>query len=127
METSVFLAQFWGLYLLTMAFLFLFRRKSLNLLIELMEDKRSVMVLGFISLFIGLVSVLIHNIWVADWRVIITIFGWIALLKGITLLGWPENPKNKNLAAKMLNKFYFWLYFIFLLLVGAFLLYMGFL
>ena len=36
-------------------------------------------------------------------------------------------PKNKNLAAKMLNKFYFWLYFIFLLLVGAFLLYMGFL
>ena len=127
MEISVFLAQFWGLYFLIMAFLFLFRRESLNLLIGLMEDKRSVMVLGFISLIIGLVAILIHNIWVADWRVIITILGWIALLKGITLLGWPENPKNKNLAAKMLNKAYFWSYFIFLLLMGGFLLYMSFL
>ena len=40
----------------------------------------------------GLAIVLVHNVWTFDWRVIITILGWLAVLGGIfrAKLGWTE-------------------------------------
>lgn len=39
---------------------------------------------------IGIASILGHNVWTNDWRAAVTIFGWIALIKGLTLLFAPE-------------------------------------
>lgn len=44
---------------------------------------------GAVALLIGIVMIKFHSIWSFDWRLIITLFGWIALLKGITLLALP--------------------------------------
>lgn len=38
----------------------------------------------------GLVTVILHNFWVGDWRLIITILGWSSLIKGIMKIGFPE-------------------------------------
>jgi len=122
MEISLFLARFWGFYFIIVALIYLFRRKSLNLLIESMENKGISIVFGFFTLLIGLIMVLIHNLWVNDWRVILTIFGWSALLKGIMLLGWPETVKKHS--KKMIDKYY-WLCFVLFLLVGGYLVYLS--
>jgi hypothetical protein len=34
--------------------------------------------------------VLFHNIWTSDWRFFVTLIAWITLLKGITILLFPE-------------------------------------
>ena len=39
---------------------------------------------------LGLLLVLSHNVWTTDWRVIITLVGWLTLLKGIALMLWPD-------------------------------------
>ncbi|OGG61264.1 hypothetical protein A3C87_01555 [Candidatus Kaiserbacteria bacterium RIFCSPHIGHO2_02_FULL_49_34] len=44
---------------------------------------------GYLTLIIGLPTVILHNVWTADWYVLITIFGWLSLLKGVVLLGSP--------------------------------------
>jgi len=31
-----------------------------------------------------------HNIWVKDWRVLITLIGWIAVIKGVLLIAFPQ-------------------------------------
>jgi uncharacterized membrane protein len=49
-----------------------------------------VFVTGLLTFVAGLATVIFHNIWVADWRVIITIFGWIMLIKGILLVLLPS-------------------------------------
>lgn len=45
---------------------------------------------GFLALMIGTLMVLFHNVWTSDWRVAITIVGWMALIKGVFYLLFPE-------------------------------------
>jgi len=45
---------------------------------------------GFLALVIGMILVHYHNIWVKSWVVIITIVGWVTLIKGITLIAFPQ-------------------------------------
>jgi hypothetical protein len=46
---------------------------------------------GIMALFFGILIVEFHNVWEADWAVIITLLGWISLLKGCLLLIAPES------------------------------------
>jgi hypothetical protein len=46
---------------------------------------------GVMALFFGLLIVEFHNVWIAGWVVIITLLGWISLLKGCLLLMAPES------------------------------------
>ena len=45
---------------------------------------------GVMGLVIGYLIVSFHNTWTMDWSVIITIIGWIALIKGILILIQPK-------------------------------------
>lgn len=45
---------------------------------------------GVISLILGLIIIQIHNIWVPDWRVIITIIGWLGFISGALRILLPE-------------------------------------
>ena len=47
-------------------------------------------VAGFITALIGLLIVGYHNRWVKNWTVLITLLGWLALLKGIFLIAFPQ-------------------------------------
>ena len=58
--------------------------------IAMTNDKAFIISTGYITLLMGLVTVILHNIWVADWRVVITILGWSTLIKGIGKIGFPE-------------------------------------
>ncbi|MDH3561590.1 MAG: hypothetical protein OEN52_11625 [Gammaproteobacteria bacterium] len=41
-------------------------------------------------LVLGLTVVTLHNVWVADWPVVITVVGWIMVLKSIAYLLLPQ-------------------------------------
>jgi hypothetical protein len=45
---------------------------------------------GFITALIGLLIVNYHNRWAKNWTVLITLLGWLALLKGILLIAFPQ-------------------------------------
>jgi hypothetical protein len=45
---------------------------------------------GLFAIIAGFLIVSFHNIWVKDWAVIITIIGWLALIKGILLIAVPK-------------------------------------
>ncbi len=57
------------------------------------DFKKSVAVMylgGIFAFAIGFLLITFHNIWVKDVSVIITIVGWMALLKGISILVLPK-------------------------------------
>lgn len=89
MEISIFLARFLGGFYVIFGLLFLGAR-FLGRVIEMTEDKAFVISTGYISLLVGLATVILHNVWVADWRVAITILGWSTLIKGIIKIGFPD-------------------------------------
>ncbi|MCL0056729.1 hypothetical protein M1N50_00175 [Dehalococcoidia bacterium] len=85
MEISLFLAQFWGWFLVITGLPFLLKK---GLIIRLLQEKWFVRVCGGTDLILGLVTVILHNLWVTDWRIVITIIGWIFLFTGGCTLVW---------------------------------------
>lgn len=69
--------------------------KLLGRVIAYTEDKTITISTGYITLLLGLVTVVAHNVWVADWRVAITILGWVTLFKGIEKIGFPDQVNRK--------------------------------
>ena len=45
---------------------------------------------GLVTVIIGLLIVNYHNVWAKNWTVLITLLGWLALLKGIVLIVSPQ-------------------------------------
>ncbi len=87
---SIFLAQFWGLIFVIMGGIFLIRRESVKVLIKMVQDDGMMILTGYAALIVGIAHVLLYNVWVSDWRVVLTLIGWMALVKGIIRLTFPD-------------------------------------
>ncbi len=57
---------------------------------KMMADSQQTFTLFLVVLVLGTIVVRGHNLWVADWRVLVTITGWAALLKSIAVLLVPS-------------------------------------
>jgi hypothetical protein len=91
MNLSVYLAQLFGLLYTVIGVGMLLNAKAYKRLLDDMEKNTTLLFLGGTSsLAVGFTIATFHNIWVTDWRVIITIFGWMALVKGFLLLTAPD-------------------------------------
>ena len=49
---------------------------------------------GVLALFFGLFILMFHNKWDASWTTIITIIGWLSVIKGALLIACPKIPPN---------------------------------
>ena len=56
---------------------------------EFMASRALMFLAGIIIMPAGLAIVLTHNVWTADWRVLITIFGWLNVIGGALRLFGP--------------------------------------
>lgn len=124
METigiSIFFAKLWGAFFVVFGALSIITGQ-LGRTIEMTDDKAFVISTGYTSFLMGLVTVILHNVWVWDWPVAITILGWSTMIKGITKIGFPGTIHNQ---AQKFRKNQ-WLSAAFLLILGAWLLWMGF-
>jgi hypothetical protein len=94
MEITIFLARFWGSLFMILGGLSVVA-KFLGRVIGYTEDKTVTISTGYITFLLGLVTVVLHNLWVKDWRVAVTILGWFTLLKGIEKIGFPDRVNKK--------------------------------
>ena len=99
MQASIFLARLLGPLLLLPGIGLLANRRAFRAMAtQMLDSVLLVYVFGLIDLTAGLAIVLVHNVWVADWRVIITLLGWLLLIRGAarvlipeTLMGYAKN------------------------------------
>jgi hypothetical protein len=104
MTTQTFFALFWGWLTVIVMLMFFIRPKALHDVKRLIVENRAFgLTYGYLSLFLGLASVLLHNVWALNWHVLITIFGWLALIKGILVIAWPEISKNTKYETRVLS------------------------
>jgi hypothetical protein len=57
---------------------------------NLLDNSAILLFGGFIAIILGFIIIEYHNTWEKDWTTIITLVGWIAILKGVTLLAFPH-------------------------------------
>ena len=119
MDISLFLFTFWGRYCVIFFFVLSFNPKRIRQIIDDLQDQKFTILISFIAIIIGLINVLLHNVWEANISLLITLFGWAALLKGILLFTFPK------LIVKWITLFnikFVQVLYILLLFIGIFLL-----
>lgn len=91
MYPSLFLAQLIGPTLLVIGLGMILSRDAYRTMAqEFLGSRALIYIAGILAFVPGLAIVLTHNVWVAGWPVIITLFGWLALLGGIFRLIFPQ-------------------------------------
>src|SRR5688572_10715214 len=95
MNTSIFLARLIGpISLVGGISLFLNRADYKAMAQEFLRSPALIYLSGLLTMTAGLAVVLNHNLWVADWRVLPTIFGWLATLGGAARIALPRQVRS---------------------------------
>lgn len=103
METSLFLARLIGPIFIIIGIGLLLNRDMYRTAAEEVFKSRALFyVFGALALAGGLAIVLNHNVWVWDWPVIITVIGWLMIVRGTFHILFPQ--KIGDLAARMLAR-----------------------
>lgn len=92
MDLSIFLAKVFAIYMIVTGVALVWRGKTFAAAFsEVAESPLVTLFSGIIALIIGALLVVSHNIWVMDWPVIITVFSWMSLAKGVMRLWFPHS------------------------------------
>lgn len=125
METSIFLARVIGLFGAISTLAIIVRYKShLDLEESASQNPAAVHLSGFIILLLGVLLTVSHQVWTWDWRVVITVLGWLILVKGAMRILFPDTVKK--LIEKKKNDKRFLLAEIVSFFISLYLIYQGF-
>jgi uncharacterized membrane protein len=95
MGNSVYLAKLIGPVMLAVAIGLFVNGKHYRTMAE--EALRSTIVIylsGLLTLTAGLAILLAHNVWMADWRILITLLGWLAVIGGAVRVIHPQTSQD---------------------------------
>ena len=96
MTTSIFLAKLIGPFALALGLALVFQGTGFRAFAsEFMASPALIFLSGVITLPAGLAIVLTHNVWTPDWRVVITIVGWLAVVTGAVRMIVPQQAAAK--------------------------------
>jgi len=103
MANSIFLAKLMGPVALVLAIsLFMHTEAYRAMAHEFLHSSALIYLAGLLTMTAGLAVVLTHNVWVANWPVLITLFGWLATIGGAVRIAFPDQVRT--MGESMLRK-----------------------
>jgi hypothetical protein len=91
MELSILIARITAVIYLSAAAGALINRDQYRRVAEdMFKNAALTYLMGFTAAIVGMIIVNYHNIWVGNWTVLITILGWLALIKGVLIIAVPK-------------------------------------
>jgi hypothetical protein len=125
--STVYLSRLLGGVLLIAAGLMLIDKNAvIAAVVALGNDRIATLVLGIVRVVAGAGIVLIHNLWTKGfWPLVVTLCGWLLLLRGVTILFLPSEVFASLVASGHVDEFYY-AYAAVPLILGAYLSLRGF-
>jgi uncharacterized membrane protein HdeD (DUF308 family) len=109
MELSILIAKIASVVYLSAALGAVFSRDHYRRILDDWSQNATLMYfMGFTAVVLGFIMVHYHNNWVMDWTVLVTILGWLALIKGVLLIifpGFVARLSNPILSSKRFKYF----------------------
>ncbi len=91
MQTSVYLAKLIGPFFLLVGLAVLINADAFRgIAKEFLASPGLIFLSGMLTLPVGIAIVLAHNVWVPNWRVLITLVGWLAVITGVIRIAAPQ-------------------------------------
>jgi uncharacterized membrane protein len=95
MGNSVFLARLIGPLMLAVGIGIFVNGAIYRMLAdEFLRSRALIYLSGLLTMTAGMALILTHNVWRADWPVIITILGWLALIGGAFRIVMPQGTER---------------------------------
>ena len=102
----------------------LFNKSYFNAVMsDLVDSKGLLWVTGLITFVMGTVIVALYNVWSADWRVLVTLLGWLTVIKGAVIILFPSSMMM--FYRRFLSDHLLTYSGIYALVLGSFLLFLG--
>jgi hypothetical protein len=125
MATSILIAKLIGPIVLVAAIAMIADVKGMQEMARgFLEDRALIFITGVMAMLGGLAIVNSHNNWIADWPVIITLFGWAMFIGGAIRMALPSVVRSIG-GAMMDNQSLLRVAGVVWLLIGAFLTFKG--
>jgi hypothetical protein len=124
---TIFLGRLLGLFtLITSFWLLVERQNTISTIPALLGNRPVMLIFAIIALAGGLAIVLAHNIWSGGpLPILVTLIGWIMLIRGVLFLFLPPETTLGVLAAMQFEKL-FYIYLGIPFLIGIYLTYLAF-
>lgn len=91
MEITTFLAQLWGPVILAIGVgIYVSRAFYTRIYTGLEKGSFSMLLFGMMTMTVGIVHVVYHNIWETLPQIVISLLGWGTLLKGVSFIILPD-------------------------------------
>ena len=69
-----------------------FNKRNFNAVMdEFAKNKGLSWVTGFMTFIMGSVVIALYNTWNWDWRIIVTLLGWLTVIKGAVIMVFPRS------------------------------------
>lgn len=95
MSNAELIAGFAGpLFMAVAAALLVNRRTVAGLVTGVLNRPEFIFFSGILTLLAGLAIVRTHNVWSAEWTVLVTVIGWLCVIGGIIRIIWPERVSS---------------------------------
>jgi hypothetical protein len=86
MDTTTFLAQLWGPAMLAVGLgIFASRKYYVRIYRDLEKETLSVLLFGITAIAAGIAQIHFHNTWGSVTEIIISLLGWMLLIKGLAM------------------------------------------
>lgn len=121
MDYTIFFIKFFGYFFFLMSAALLVSKEGREAILGVATDKSFIISTGFLSLMFGLPVIILHNIWSFNVVGLVTVIGWLSVLKGVIRIAKPSYVAE--LTAKFDSDSKIWL--VVVLLIGAGLMYAG--
>ncbi len=91
MENTQFLSQIWGPTVLAVGLgIFASRKYYIRVYRELEKETLAVLIFGMFGIAAGIAQIMYHNSWGSLPEILISIFGWGLLIKGLMFAIFPD-------------------------------------
>ncbi len=125
---TAFLGKLLGLYLIAMSFtMFVRAQATVEVMKAIVQDRPLLFIAGLMGVTAGLAIVLAHNVWSGGaLPIVVTLFGWASLLKGMLLLVLPPELESRIFIVGLRYEEHPNLFAAVAFLLGAYMTYSGF-
>lgn len=90
MDTTTFLAAIWGPVMIAVGLGFFFSKKYyVTIYRDLEKEFFAVLFFGMFAMAAGIAHILAHNVWDTLPQIVVTLFGWGLLIKGVICVTFP--------------------------------------
>jgi hypothetical protein len=127
-QRTAFLGKLLGLYMIAVSVtMFPHPQVTIEIMKAIIHDRPLLFICGLIGVAAGLAIVLAHNVWSGGpLTILVTLFGWASLIKGMLLLVLSPEAESSVFLVGLGYEQHPTLFAAFLLLLGAYMTYLGF-